>query len=138
MSYRVRKVNYCYLMVSSRAGQAANILGALKKGGVNLLAFSGFPGKGGKSQVDLVTDELSKVRRVAAKQGWKLSKTKQGFLAQGDDEPGAVLRVVQRLADAKINMVAADAVSAGRGRYGMILWVKRGDVGRAAKALNAT
>ena len=80
---------------------------------------------------------MAKVRRVAAKQGWRLSQTKQGFLVQGDDEPGAVLKVVQRLADEKINMVAADAVSAGRGRYGMILWVKRADVGRAARALNA-
>ncbi len=138
MGYRVRKVNYCYLMVSSRAGQAARILGALKNGGVNLLAFSGFPGKGGKSQVDLVTDEMGKVRRVAAKQGWHLSRTKQGFLVQGEDEMGAVHKVVQRLANAKINMVAADAVSAGRGRYGMIFWVKRGDVGRAAKVLNAS
>ena len=137
MGYRVRKVNYCYLMVASRAGQAAKILGALKDGGVNLLAFSGFPAKGGKSQVDLVTDEMAKARRVAAKQGWRLSKTKQGFLVQGDDEMGAVLKVVQKLADAKIKMVAADAVSAGRGRYGMIFWVKRGDVGRAARALNA-
>ena len=138
MGYRVRKVNYCYLMASSRAGQAARILGALKNGGVNLLAFSGFPGKGGKSQVDLVTDEMGKVRRVAAKQGWQLSRTKQGFLVQGEDEMGAVHKVVQRLADAKINMVAADAVSAGRGRYGMIFWVKRADVGRAARALNAS
>ena len=105
MGYRVRKVNYCYLMVSSRAGQAARILGALKNGGVNLLAFSGFPGKGGKSQVDLVTDEMGKVRRVAAKQGWHLSRTKQGFLVQGEDEMGAVHKVVQRLANAKINMV---------------------------------
>ena len=87
--------------------------------------------------MDLVTDDMGKVRRVAAKQGWKLSKTRQGFLVQGDDEPGAVLKVVQRLADAKINMVAADAVSAGHGRYGMIFWVKRGDVGRTARALNA-
>lgn len=137
MGYRVRKVNYCYLMVSSRAGQAAKVLSSLKAGGVNLLAFSGFPSKGGKSQVDLVTDEISKVRRVAAKQGWHLSKTKRGFLVQGDDEMGAVLKVVQRLADKKISMVAADAVSAGRGRYGMIFWVKRGDMGRAARALNA-
>ncbi|MBI1732026.1 MAG: hypothetical protein HYR49_04565 [Gammaproteobacteria bacterium] len=135
--YRVRKVNYCYLMVASRAGQAAKVLAALKSGGVDLLAFSGFPAKGGKSQVDLVTDDMAQVRRVAAKQGWRLSKTKQGFLVQGDDEMGAALKVVQKLADAKISMTAADAVSAGRGRYGMIFWVKRGDVGRAARALNA-
>jgi hypothetical protein len=138
MAYRVRKVNYCYLMAASRAGQAAKILAALKDGGVDLLAFSGFPVRGGRAQVDLVADDLARVRRVGARNGWRLSRTRQGFLVQGDDEPGAVLKVVQRLADAKINMVAADAVSAGKGRYGMILWVRHRDVGRAAKALNAS
>ena len=32
---------------------------------------------------------------------------------------------------------AADAVAAGRGRYGMILWVKDKDYARAARALGA-
>jgi aryl-alcohol dehydrogenase-like predicted oxidoreductase len=33
--------------------------------------------------------------------------------------------------------LTADAVSAGKGRYGMILWVKPRDYARAAKALGA-
>jgi hypothetical protein len=33
-----------------------------------------------------------------------------------------VHRHLQQLADAGINVTAADAVSAGQGRYGMILW----------------
>jgi len=137
MAYRVRKMNYCYLMVPSRAGQGARILGALRDGGVDLLAFSGFPAGGGRSQVDLVSDDMAGVRRVARQQGWRLSKPKKGFLVQGDDEVGAVAKVVQRLAAANINVTAMDAVSAGRGRYGMILWVKPKQYTRAARALNA-
>jgi hypothetical protein len=34
-------------------------------------------------------------------------------------------------------VTAADAVTAGRGRYGMILWVKQKDYARAARALGA-
>jgi hypothetical protein len=48
-----------------------------------------------------------------------------------------VHRHLQKLGDAGINVTAADAVSAGRGRYGMILWVKPRDYARAAKALGA-
>jgi hypothetical protein len=48
-----------------------------------------------------------------------------------------VHRHLQKLADAGINVTAADAVSAGQGRYGMILWVKPRDYTRAAKALGA-
>jgi hypothetical protein len=136
MAYKVRKVNYCKLMVPSRAGQASTILNALRDGGVNLLAFTGFPA-GGKAQIDLISDDIAGVRRVARKQGWRPSATKRGFLVQGDDHVGAVARVVAKLAKAGISMIAMDAVTAGKGRYGMIFWVKSAQYGRAARVLNA-
>jgi hypothetical protein len=74
---------------------------------------------------------------VARKHGWRLSKTKKGFLVQGDDRVGAVHRHLQKLADEKINVTAADAVAAGKGRYGMILWVRPKDYARAARVLRA-
>lgn len=137
MADRVRKVNYCYVTVSNRAGQGAKLLGQLEEAGVNLLAYSGFPVKGGKAQLDFAAENLAPLRRVARKQGWKLSKTKKGFFVSGEDKVGAVHRYVRRLADERINVVAADAICAGKGRYGMILWVKPKDYSRAAKALRA-
>ncbi len=137
MAYRVSKINYCYAMVSSRAGQGVKILSALKDAGVNLIAVSGFPAKGGKSQLDLVPEKMADLRRVAKKHAWKLSVTKKGFLVRGDDEIGAALKPLQKLADNKINVTAADAVAAGKGRYGMLLWVKPKDYNRAARILNA-
>jgi hypothetical protein len=77
------------------------------------------------------------LRRVAAKNGWQLSRVKKAFLITGGDTVGAVHRHVQKLADARISITAADAVCAGGGRYGMILWVKPRDFARAAKALGA-
>ncbi len=137
MADRVRKVNYCYLTVPTRAGHGARVLGELKDADVNLLAFSGFPAKGGKAQLDLLTDDPAAVRRVARQNGWRLSPSKKAFLVQGDDKVGAIHRHIERLADRRINVTAADAVAAGRGRYGMILWVKPKDYARAARALNA-
>ena len=137
MADRVRKVSYCYTTVSSRAGHGARVLAELKEAGVDLLAFSGFPTKGGKAQLDLVAQDMAAVRRIARKGGWRLSKTKKGFLVQGTDTVGAVARHVQKLADRRINVTAVDAVAAGKGRYGMILWVKPKDYARAARALGA-
>ena len=137
MAHRVRKVNYCYVTVPSRAGQGVNILGELKAAGVNLLAFSGFPTKKGKAQLDLIAINMSPIKRVAKNNGWRLSKVKKGFLAQGNDEIGAAHRHFEKLAEQKINVTAADAVAAGGGRYGMIFWVKPKDYSRAAKALRA-
>ena len=44
---------------------------------------------------------------------------------------------LEKLADEKINVTAADAVAAGKGRYGMILWVRPKDYARAARVLRA-
>lgn len=137
MADRVRRVSYSYVMVPNRAGRGAKVLDELQQAGVDLLAFSAFPGRGGQAQVDLVTDDLAGVRRVARRNGWRLSETKRGFLVQGDDRVGAVHRHLRKLADARINVTAADAVAAGKGRYGMILWVKPKDLARAGKVLGA-
>jgi hypothetical protein len=137
MADRVRKVNYCYAKVASRAGQGAKMLAELKDEDLSLLAFSGFPAGGRKAQLDFVTDDMPGLRRVARKNGWRLSKPKKGFLVQGNDDAGVVYKHVRKLADKKINVTAADAVCAGKGRYGMILWVKPKDYNRAARALNA-
>ena len=138
MADRVKKVQYAYLMVPNRAGKGAEILGELKEAKVNLTAFSAFPGRGGKAQVDLITDDLSGVRRVAQRNGWRLSQIKRGFVIQGRDRVGAVSRHLARLAGRGINVTAVDAVTAGWRRYGMILWVKQKDYNRAARALGAS
>jgi hypothetical protein len=137
MPDRVKKVNYCYPIVPNRAGQGARILSELASEGVDLIAYSGFPAGGGKSQLDLVLEDMGALRRVARRNGWRLSKVKKGFHIQGSDQVGAVNRHLQKLADAGINVTAADAVAAGKGRYGMILWVKPRDYARAARALGA-
>lgn len=136
MADRVKKVSYCYMMVPNRAGQGIKILSTLRDAGVNLLAYSGFPSKG-KAQIDLIPENMTALRRVARQEGWRLSKVKRGFLLQGQDRLGAVERHIARLAEKKINVVAADAVSAGKNRYGMILWVRPKDYTRAARALRA-
>lgn len=137
MADRVKKVNYCYVKVSNRAGQGEKVLSVLRDEDVNLLAYTGFPEKGGKSQLDFIPENMAALRRVAKKNGWRLSKPKKGFLVTGDDRIGAAHRHIKKLADAKINIVAADAMAAGKGRYGMLLWVRPKDYSRAARVLNA-
>ena len=136
MADKVRKITYCYMTVPNRAGQGARILGQLREAGVSLVAFSAFPTKGGRAQLDLVTESLAPVRRVARKNGWRLSRNKKGFLVQGMDRVGAIHGHVTKLAAEGINVTATDAVATGK-RYGLILWVKPRDYARAARALRA-
>jgi hypothetical protein len=137
MADRVRKVSYCYPVVPHRAGQAARVLAALKDAGVNLQVIHGFPTRRGKAQIDLVTEDMAGLRRVAAKNGWRLSQAKRAFLVQGSDKTGAVHRHLTKLAGAAIRITAATGIAAGSGRYGMILWVRQKDYARAARALGA-
>ncbi len=138
MADRVKKINYCYIKVPNRAGQGDNALGVLRDAGVNLLAHSGFPIGGRKAQLDFVPEDMVAFRRVARANDWRVSKVKKAFLITGNDRVGAAHRHFQKLADAGINITAADAMAAGKGRYGMILWVKPKSYARAARVLKAT
>ena len=130
-----RNVEYAYFTVANRSGEAARILEALRDSHINLLAFSGFPQGRNKAQIDLVTDDIDALKAAAKRLKWKLSRTKRAFLAEGTDEVGAALPPIAKMARAKINVIAADAVAAGEGRFGMLFWVAPRDYRRAAKLL---
>ena len=112
-------------------------MGAIAALGVNLLAFTGFP-NGRRSQLDFIPEDTAAFTAAAKQVKLKMKRKKAGFLVQGDDRPGAVADIMKRLADSKINVTAIDALSAGMGRYGAILWVQPRDVNKAAKALGAS
>jgi len=130
----VKRVSYFVMKVSNRAGAAAHVLNAMR--GVNLLAFTGFPATGG-AQVDFVPQNAAAFKAAAKRAKLKVKLKKGGFLVQGSDRAGAVARLMSRLAAAKINVTAIDAVCAGGGRFGAILWVKPKDARKAAQALGA-
>ena len=132
----VRKASYYSMKVPQRPGSGAQLLAALKAAKVNLLAFTGFP-EGGGAQVDFVPQDNAKLVKEAKKAQLRISARKTAFLARGDDRVGALTSVLGRLAKAKINIVSVQAVTAGKRRFGAILWVKPKDVAKASRALRA-
>lgn len=134
MADTVQPVEYFYIQTPNKPGEAFRALTVLKQSGINLLAFSGFP-SGRRAQLDLIPVDPKALTQVARKAGWKLSSKKTGFLIQGEDRVGAMADVLEKLAHAKINVTAVDAICSGEGRYGAILWVKPADTKKAAKAL---
>ena len=136
MSDTVRKVNYYSIQISNKPGEAFQVLSALASAGIDLLAFSGFP-RGRRSQIDVVPEDGRKFNAAARKAGFAFSPKKTGFVIQGDDRPGALADKMRALAEAGVNVTAVDAVAAGAGRYGAILWVKPEDVKKTAKLLRS-
>jgi hypothetical protein len=136
MADTVQRVEYFYVQVPNKAGEGARYLTALHEAGLNLLAFSGFP-EGRGSQLDFVPVDPLAFRGFAKRAKWKLTGPKRAFLIGGEDRVGAVAEMHKKLAEAKINVTAIDAVCAGAGRYGAILWVAPRDFAKAAKLLGA-
>lgn len=136
MADTVQRVEYFYVQVPNRAGEGLRYLSALREAGINLLAFSGFP-EGRGSQLDFVPLDAAAFRGFARRSKWKITGPKRAFLLSGDDRVGVVAEVHDKLAAAKINVTAIDAVCAGAGRYGAILWVAARDYKKAAARLGA-
>jgi hypothetical protein len=138
MPIAIRTVNYAYVTVGSKPGEAARILSAVRDSNVDLLAFTGFPVGRSKAQVDLVVANVAPLSAVAKRLGLKLSRGKRAFLAQGVDEVGAAIPPLETLGANNINVIAADAIASGDGRFGMLFWVTPRDYNRAAKLLDAS
>jgi hypothetical protein len=137
MAESIRRVQYFYVMAPDRPGEGARALETLREAGVNLLAFSGFPA-GKRAQLDFVPEDPAAFRAAARKAKWKVTGPKVGFLIEGDDRTGVMADIYKKLADARINITASDAVIGGAGRFGAILWVKARDVSRTAKVLGVS
>lgn len=138
MTAIIKLVEYYYTLVPDRPGAGATVLSALKAEGVNLLAYTGFPTGTRRAQLDFVPNDKRAFLAAAQKAAIKLVGPKVAFLVQGDDRIGAVAEILAKLAEARINVIAMDAVAAGRGRFGAILWVKPRMVKRAAQVLGAS
>ncbi|MBI2461484.1 MAG: hypothetical protein HYV61_08395 [Candidatus Rokubacteria bacterium] len=137
MAEIAQRLPYFYIEAPDKPGEGARVLAVLKQAGVNLVAFSGFP-KGRKSQLDFVPSDPAAFRQAAKQAKWKVVGPKTCFVIQGEDRVGALADILAKLAGAKINVTATDAICTGDGRFGVLLWVKPRDVNRAAKALGAS
>lgn len=134
MADTVTLKDYYYTTVPDKPGEGVRVLNVLRDAGVNLLAYSGFPAAR-RTQIDFVPEDAAAFLAAAKAAKIKLTGPKKVFLISGEDRPGAVAGLYEKLAAAKVNVTATDAVCAGMGRYGAILWVKPRDVKKAAGAL---
>ncbi len=132
----IRRVEYFYVQVPDKPGEGARALATLRDAGVNLLAYSGFPA-GRRAQLDFVPADPAAFKEAAKKAKWKVKGPKRAFLIEGADRVGACAEILDRLAAAKINVTAMDALATGTGRWSAILWVKPGAFKKAGMVLGA-
>ena len=132
MADLIRTAQYFKVQIADKPGTLAGALAPLCKAGVNLLAVHAFP-RSRRTQVDVVPEDPAAFKNVAKAHKIKIQGTKMCLLVDGDDRPGALGGLTDRLRLAKINMIAVTGLAVGQGRFGAILWVSTRDVKKAAK-----
>ena len=132
MADLIRTAQYYKVQIADKPGTLAGALAPLSDAGVNLLAVHAFP-RSRRTQVDVVPEDVTEFKEAARANKLKIQGPKMCLLMEGDDRPGALGDLIDRLRLAKINMTAVTGLAAGQGRFGVILWVKPGDVKKAAK-----
>ncbi len=132
----VRRVEYFYATVEDKPGEARRLLEFCRANEVNLVNFTAFPVGSGKAQLDLVPENVGKLQRAAEEAGIPLVGPKLAFIIQGQDRFGILVDYHRKLADAGVNVYAANGTTDGRGGFGYILWVRPEDYEKAAKVLN--
>jgi hypothetical protein len=135
MADTVRVVEYFYATVGNRPGEGRRLIEHLSERGVNLIAFTAFPVEGNQSQLDFIPESPEQLQKAAADAGIDLVGPKKAFLIQGDDRVGALHEHHLTLANAGVNVHAANGVIDGTGGFGFLLWVKSEDFEKAAGAL---
>lgn len=137
MAETVQRIEYFYALVSDHPGEGRRLMEHLSEHGVNLIAFTAFPIDEGRAQLDFFPENPDHLRKAADDAGIKLIGPKKAFLIQGRDRIGALHEHHLKLANAGINVHAANGVIDGGGRFGYVLWVKPADYEKAAKVLEA-
>jgi hypothetical protein len=139
MATEIIKMDYHYIVLDDDPSAAAAALATLWGEGVNLVGLSEFPHGPGKTQLDLIAYDNRMLAKKAADMGLTVSHVKTGFLIRGEGSPAPVVAdILHRLADAHIHLTSVQAVAAGGGRFGAMLWVKAEYIEEAARVLNAT
>jgi len=131
----IKRANYYHTIVEDKHGKGYWLLEHFRQKGVNLKAFVAFPLGGGKSQLDFVVEDVELLRQAALEAGIELTGPKRAFIAQGDDEVGAIVDLHRKLTAAEINIHAGSGLSGGAGTFCYLFWVKSDDYEKAARAL---
>lgn len=134
MADLIRMAQYFKVQVADKPGETARLLRVLQKANVYVRALYGFP-RNRRAQVDFLPEDPARFKQVAREAKWKVQGPKTCFLVEGEDRVGALTEVTAKLAAAKINLTAINALAAGQGRFGALFWVKPGAVKKAAKVL---
>jgi len=136
MAFTIQRVDYFYVTVKDKPGEAYQLLSTLADVGINLLAFTAIPAGPLRTQLTLFPEDPRKMSSTAQKAGLKLDGPNPALLVQGDDKLGALAEIHEKIYRADVNVYASSGVTDGEGDYGYVIYIRPEDIQKALKALN--
>lgn len=128
-----KKVDVLTVGLDAKPGALAQVLGAFREAKVNVTASWAYQMGPGEGQAHFLTGDLDRAKQALTKLG-KTLKTESAFWVDDADQIGNYHSVLQKIAQAGINIEATDAFAIG-GKFATVIFVAAGDVPKAAKAL---
>lgn len=104
-------VKELHFTTSNRVGVLSKVTNALKKARVNLV-HAWACGEGGRGYFGLVTNSNARAKKALAKLGYRATE-KESLIVTLPNKPGALARVADRLARARLSVTCVSATSAG-------------------------
>lgn len=135
MGLNVKRVKYFMMEAEDKPGVLARFAKTLRDSGVSLKGLWGFGIGQGKAQIFCVSEDEGKFRQACQKAGTAV-KEGTSFYVSGEDRAGALCDLLDKVAAAKVNIHALDAISTG-GVFGAYVWGEQKDTDALGKALGA-
>jgi hypothetical protein len=117
--------------LKSKPGVLAQLARTLADAGVNITTLSA-DSPGGRGKIRVIVNDAGKAKRALRRARYRASE-EPAFVVRLRNKPGALARVAEKLAKARVNIKSAYATTAGRGSAIVVFTV--GSVAKARKIL---
>jgi hypothetical protein len=135
MALDIMQVEYYNITVEDQITSASKLLSTIAGAGVDFHAFRAIPVKPNQTRFTLFAKDSSKMTDGARKSGLKLDGPYSALLIKGDEKSGALADIYKKLSQAGIQVDEAYGIADINAGYGVILYLKQEDCGKALTAL---
>lgn len=130
-----QRVTFLKAVLKDQPGALLRVMHDLKKKNIALKSIWGFGKREGDAELYALAKDPDKLRAAWQASGI-LAEEGSGFFLKGADKTGVLLKSLEALAQAGVNMKAITAIAVS-GKYGSLIWVDAEAVETAARALGA-
>jgi hypothetical protein len=136
MAFEVINVECFNITIEDKITDASRLLARIADAGVDFHAFKAIPVKPNKTLFTLFAKDSSKLTDGAKKASVELEGPYSALLVKGNEEPGALAGIYQRLSQVGIQVQEACGIAHINAGYGVVLYIKQEDCANAIAALN--